>query len=109
MLTDNLAMESILKHKKAFIWGFIFGAIVAPALSLLGLIAPVFDRIRPMLIGSMDVVSRYFPDVQPGPFSFAVSALKWILMLSVNGLIFSLIIGFIYMVIYLLQRIKSDY
>ncbi len=102
-------MESILKHKKAFIWGFIFGAIIAPALSLLGMISPFVEHIRPMLIGSMDIVSRYFPDGLTGPFSFAASTLKWILMLSVNGFIYSLIIGFIYMVIYLLRRIKSDY
>lgn len=80
-----------LKYKKGLIIGFFLGAFVFPFLAVLGLISSFFEMLRPLLIGPLDFVKVFIPDVQIGPNSFYVPVYKWVLTLGFNGVCYAFV------------------
>ena len=83
------------KNKKGLIIGFIIGAIVAPFLASLGLIAHFFEIVRPLLIGPMDFMGTLIPNIQTAPDTFYAPWYKWVLTLGFNGVCYSILGGLI--------------
>ena len=66
-MTRNKITQWLLNNKIGLIIGFIFGAFIAPFLAVLGLGSVLFAALRPLLIGPMDFIGNFIPNVQTGP------------------------------------------
>ena len=88
-------MKWFTNNKKGLILGFIFGAIITPFLTVLGLVIPFFGILRPLLIGPMDFIAGLIPNIQTAHDSFYAPAYKWILALGFNGICFAVLGGII--------------
>ncbi len=97
-------MKWIINHKTGLILGFIFGAVVAPFLAVFGLVISFFEMLRPLLVGPMDFVGSFIPNIQTAPNTFYVPVYKWILTLGSNGICYALIGGIIQSIIQSLKE-----
>ena len=99
-------MKWIINYKTGLIIGFIFGAVIAPFLAVFGLLISFFEMLRPLLIGPMDFVGNFIPNIQTAPNTFYIPVYKWILTLGANGICYALIGGIIQSIIQSL-KVKS--
>ena len=79
--------------KKAFIIGFLIGAIVIPLVVALGLIVPFFEYLRVLAIFGIWAVQPFLELETAGAMggTVHVPALAWIVYLGVNGLVYGFI------------------
>ena len=97
------------ENRKGLIIGFIFGALIAQILATLGLILPLFEIIRPLLIGPMDLIGNLIPNIQTAPDTFYAPWYKWVLELGFNGICYALIGGLIQRLINSRKNQKHPY
>ncbi len=83
------------KTHRIFIYGFLFGAFIAPFLSTLSLLFSFFEKIRFILIGPIDITNSIIPNIQTNN-TYYIPIYKWIISLGLNGLYWSLIFYTIY-------------
>jgi len=91
----NKITQWLLNNKIGLIIGFIFGAFIAPFLAVLGLGSVLFMNLRPLLIGPMDLIKNFIPNVQTGPHAYYVPIYKWILALGFNGICYAVLAGIV--------------
>lgn len=91
---------------RGLLFGFLFGAIVAPVLASLGILLPFFEMVRPWLVGPMDVLGRLIPDIQISSNAFLIPWYKWVASLVFNGLCYALLGMIVQNVVWLLRRKK---
>ena len=94
-MPQNNIKKWIIGNKLGLIVGFIFGAFIAPFLAVFGLVISLFEVLRPLLIGPMDIIGNLIPNVQTAPNTFYVPAYKWILTLGFNGICYAILGGLI--------------
>ncbi len=99
-------MKWFIDNKKGLIIGFIFGAFIAPFLAVFGLMISFFEMIRPLLIGPLDFVASFIPDIQIGPHAYTTPIYKWILVLGANGICYAIFGGIVQYIIRL-QKAKK--
>jgi hypothetical protein len=97
-------MKWIINNKTGLILGFIFGAVITPSLAVFGLISSFIEILRPLLIGPMDFVGNFIPNIQTAPNTFYIPVYKWILTLGANGICYALIGGIIQSIIQSLKE-----
>jgi uncharacterized membrane protein len=95
----NKIKPFVEKYRKGVIIGFLFGAVVAPALATLGLVSTFFEATRPVLIGPFDLLGSIIPNVQVSEDTYYVPFYKWVITLLFNGIVYSIIGGFIHKII----------
>jgi hypothetical protein len=93
-----------VNNKKVLILGFLFGVFVAPFLAVLGIGIRLFEILRPVLIGPMDLIGHLIPDVQIGPNSYYVPAYKWVVTLGFNGICYMVAIFLVYSAVKKLRK-----
>ena len=98
-MTRNKITQWLLNNKTGLIIGFIFGVFIAPFLAVLGLGSDWFMALRPLLIGPIDLIKNFIPDVQTGPHSYYAPVYKWILALVFNGICYAVLVGIVYSII----------
>lgn len=86
-------------NKLGLILGFIFGALIAPSLAVLGLVSHFFEALRPLLIGPFDLIQPLIPNIQIGPNTYYSPWYKWVIDLGFNGVIYALVGGIIQSII----------
>ena len=107
VMTSNIITKWLLINKKGLILGFIFGAFIAFPLSTLGLVSGLFESLRPLLIGPMDLIGLVInPTVQTGPNTFYIPIYNWILILGFNGICYAILGGLIHSTINRKKRNK---
>ena len=94
-MTQSKVKQLLIDNKAGLILGFIFGAFIAPFLAILGLGIALFEVLRPLLIGPMDFIGNFIPNVQTGPHTYYVPIHKWILTLGGNGVCYAILGGII--------------
>ena len=102
-MPQNNIKKWIIDNKLGLIVGFIFGAVIAPFLAVFGLVISLFEVLRPLLIGPMDLIGNLIPNVQTAPNTFYVPAYKWILTLGFNGICYAILGGLIQNIIRLIK------
>jgi hypothetical protein len=102
-MTRNKITQLIIDHRKGLIIGFIFGAFIAPFLAIFGLISSFFEVLRPLLIGPMDIVGKFIPDIQTAPDTYYVPVYKWVLTLGFNGVCYAIFGGIIQSILRLIK------
>lgn len=98
-MTRNKITQRLLNNKIGLILGFIFGAFITPPLACLGLVSALLEALRPLLIGPMDFIGKFIPNVQTGPNTYYAPIYKWILTLGFNGICYTILGGIIHSII----------
>ncbi len=94
-MTKNKIIQWIIDNRKGFIIGFIFGVFGAPFLAIFGLVSSFFEVLRPLLIGPMDIIGHFIPDIQTASNTYYAPIYKWILTLGFNGVCYAIFGGII--------------
>lgn len=94
-MTRSKVKQFLVNNKAGLILGFIFGALIAPFLVCLGLIIELPEILRPLLIGPMDFISNFIPNVQTGLDTYYVPMHSWILEVGGNGICYAILGGII--------------
>ncbi len=95
-MARNKITQWLLNNRIGLIIGFIFGTFIAPFLACIGLVSPLFESLRPLLIGPMDFIGNFIPNVQTGPHTYYAPFYKWILTLGFNGICYAILGGIIH-------------
>ena len=105
-MPQNNIKQWLIDYKIGLIVGFIFGAFIAPFLAVFGLVSSLFEILRPLLIGPMDLIGNLIPNVQTAPNAYYAPAYKWILILGFNGICYAILGGIIQSIMRLIKTKK---
>ena len=99
----------LIYNRKGLIIGFLFGAFIAPLLTIFGLVFLFFEALRPLLIGPMDLMSSLIPDIKTAPNTYYVPVYKWILTLGFNGIFYAILGGVVQSFIRIKKQKKQSW
>lgn len=92
-MAKNKITQWLLNNKIGLIIGFIFGTFIAPFLACHSLVSAPFGTLqRSLLIGPLDFIANFIPNVQ----TYDVPFYKWILTFGFNGMCYAILGGIIH-------------
>jgi len=95
MNTHNKIIQWVIDNKKGLIWGFVFGAFIAPIVAAFGILSSFFEMLRPVLIGPMDIIGNLIPLIKTGKDTYQMPVYYWIIAPGFNGFCYTVFGGII--------------
>jgi hypothetical protein len=78
---------------RALIYGFLFGAVMLPVISVIGLIIPYLEYVKPLLIVGKITSDPLITQISANTYEMPL--LGWVVYLGVNGILYAAIFALV--------------